>query len=195
LVESKYLPSTREYKTCIFVVFLCAACLPASLIMHVPVSELNAQCHSCLHFSIRLNSQRFIQFHPTVMLVAYVNSWFIILPQTSFLFLFLAESAKILVRPRTCFPSAEIFFFYSAVWLEQQSADWHVAPLGHIILIRRSLYIAMILIRPYTQTSHLITQCWVTICKLSHKWFRSHQSLLFLLNVACLAEKQQIPIV
>ena len=47
-------------------------------------------------------------------------------------------------------------FFYSAVWLEQQSADWHVAPLGHIILIRRSLYIAMILIRPYAQTVTLL---------------------------------------
>jgi hypothetical protein len=40
----------------------------------------------------------------------------------------------------------------------QQSADRHVASLGHIILIR------------------------------------ANQSLLFLLNAACLAEKQQIPI-
>ena len=48
-------------------------------------------------------------------------------------------------------------WFFSS--LRQQSADRHVAPLGHIILIP------------------------------------SHQYLLFLLNAACLAEKQQIPIV
>jgi hypothetical protein len=49
--------------------------------------------------------------------------------------------------------------FYSASSLKQQSAGRHVAPLGHIILIRRA-----------------------------------NQSLLFLLNAACLAEKQQLPI-
>ena len=48
--------------------FLCAACLPTSLIMHVPISELHAQWHWCLHFSMSLNSQCFLQFHPTVML-------------------------------------------------------------------------------------------------------------------------------
>ena len=32
-----------DQKTSIFVGFLCAACLPASLIMHVPISELHAQ--------------------------------------------------------------------------------------------------------------------------------------------------------
>jgi hypothetical protein len=54
------------YKMCIFVFFfVCAACLPASLIMHDPISELHAQWHWCLHFSMSLNSQRFLQFHPT----------------------------------------------------------------------------------------------------------------------------------
>jgi hypothetical protein len=48
--------------------------------------------------------------------------------------------------------------FYSASSLKQQTANRHVAPLGHNILIRRNQY------------------------------------LLFLLNAACLAEKQQIPI-
>jgi hypothetical protein len=52
-----------DQKTCSFVVFfLCAA---ASLIMHVPISDLHAQWH----YSMRLNSQRFLQLHPTAMLV------------------------------------------------------------------------------------------------------------------------------
>jgi len=49
-------------------------------------------------------------------------------------------------------------YFYSASSLKQQSADRHIAALGHIILIP------------------------------------SQPVLLFLLNAACLAEKQQIPI-
>ena len=36
--------------------FVCAACLPVSLIMYVPISELNAQ----QHFSMNLNSPRFL---------------------------------------------------------------------------------------------------------------------------------------
>ena len=48
--------------------------------------------------------------------------------------------------------------FYSASSLKQQSADRHVAPLGHIILIP------------------------------------SQPVFAFLLNAACLAEKQHIPI-
>ena len=76
------------FKTCIKRVFmfwyLCAACLPASLNMHVPISELHAQCHWCLHFSMSLNSKRFLQFHPPVMLVAYVNSCFIRIHQNFF---------------------------------------------------------------------------------------------------------------
>jgi hypothetical protein len=54
--------------------FLCATCLPTSLIMYVPISVLHAQWHWCLHFSMSLNSQRFRQLHPTSMLVAYVYS-------------------------------------------------------------------------------------------------------------------------
>jgi hypothetical protein len=41
---------------------------------------------------------RFPQSHPTVMLVAYFNSCFIIIRQNFFPFLFLADSVKILVR-------------------------------------------------------------------------------------------------
>jgi hypothetical protein len=48
--------------------------------------------------------------------------------------------------------------FYSASSFKQQTAGKHVAPLGHIILVR------------------------------------ANQSLLLLLNAACVAEKQQIPI-
>jgi len=70
-----------DQKTCIFDVFLCTACLPASLTMHVPISEVHARWH----FSMCLNSQRFLQFHPKVMLVAYVNSCFIIIRQNFFL--------------------------------------------------------------------------------------------------------------
>jgi hypothetical protein len=56
-------------KTCIFGgFFLFAAQLPASLIIHIPISELHAQWHWCLHFNMSLNSERFPQFHPTVML-------------------------------------------------------------------------------------------------------------------------------
>ena len=99
-----------DKKTCISVVFLCAACLPASLIIHVPISEINAQWH----FSMSLNSQRFLQFHPTAILVAYANSCFIIIRQAFYLFLFLAESVKILVRPsRQAFFSARIAFAHA----------------------------------------------------------------------------------
>ena len=58
---------------------LCAECLPVSLIMHFPISEPHSQWYRCLHFSMILNSQRFLQFHPKVMLVAYVNPCFIII--------------------------------------------------------------------------------------------------------------------
>ena len=45
---------------------------------HNSISELHAQCR------MSLNSQRFLQFHPTVMLVVYVNSCFIIIRQNFF---------------------------------------------------------------------------------------------------------------
>jgi len=46
----------------------------------------NFQIHARWHFSMCLNSQqRFLQFHPTVMLVAYVNYCFIIIRQNFFL--------------------------------------------------------------------------------------------------------------
>jgi hypothetical protein len=74
-----------QYKTLMqIVVFLCAACLPASFIKHVSISELLAQWHWCWHFSMSLNSQCFLQFHPMVMLVAYSNSCFIIIRKNFF---------------------------------------------------------------------------------------------------------------
>ena len=39
-----------DKKNVYFPCFMCAACLPASLIRHVPISELYAQWHLCLHF-------------------------------------------------------------------------------------------------------------------------------------------------
>ena len=100
-------------KTCIFGgFFLFAAQLPASLIIHIPISELHAQWHWCLHFNMSLNSERFPQFHPTVMLVpmvAYVNFSFILIRQNFFPVFFLAEPVNILVQPRAGFPSAVIF--------------------------------------------------------------------------------------
>jgi hypothetical protein len=51
--------------------------------MHAPISEVHAQWHWCLQFRMRSNCQRFHQFHPTVMLVAYVNSCFIIIRQAA----------------------------------------------------------------------------------------------------------------
>ena len=50
-----------------------------------------------------LNSQRFLQFHPTVMSVAYFISCFIIIRKNVFPVTFLAESVQILVRPRARF--------------------------------------------------------------------------------------------
>ena len=47
-----------------------------------------AQWHGCLHFSMSLNSQHFLQFHPTITSVVYFNSCFIIISQASFLFPF-----------------------------------------------------------------------------------------------------------
>ena len=61
---------------CFFVFFVC--------VCNVPISELHAQWHWCLHFSMSLNFQRFLQFHPTIILVAYFNSCFIIVRQTFF---------------------------------------------------------------------------------------------------------------
>ena len=48
--------------------------------MHVPISELHAQWHN----SMSLNSQRFLHFHPTAMLVTYGSSCFIIIRQNFF---------------------------------------------------------------------------------------------------------------
>jgi hypothetical protein len=39
-----------------FSLFLCAAFLHVSFIMHIPISELHAQCQWWLHFSMSLNS-------------------------------------------------------------------------------------------------------------------------------------------
>jgi hypothetical protein len=82
-----------------FLFLFCAVCLTASLIMHAPISGLHAQWHRCLHCRMNLHSKRLLQFYPTVMMVAYFNSCLF----------FLAESVKILIRPRAGFPLADIF--------------------------------------------------------------------------------------
>ena len=60
---------------------------------------------TCLNIEC-LNSQRFLQFHPTVMLDGIPV--LLLFANISFLFLFPTESVKILVRPRTGFPLAII---------------------------------------------------------------------------------------
>ena len=68
LIQKMYIPSKLRAKrrlsrfnqnTCMFRCFLCAAGLQTSLIVHVKISELHAQWHWCLHFSLS-----FLQFHP-----------------------------------------------------------------------------------------------------------------------------------
>ena len=103
------MPSNHQYITSfgvirskrVFSLFLCAACLPASLIIHVPISELHAQWH----FSMSLNSQRFLQFHPTSCWWPMIIIFLLWFAKTSFPILFLAESVKIVGRPRR-----QIFF-------------------------------------------------------------------------------------
>jgi hypothetical protein len=53
-----------------------------------------------MHFSISLNFQRILQFHPTVMSVAYVDYSFIIFHQNVFPVSFIVESIEILVWSR-----------------------------------------------------------------------------------------------
>ena len=50
-----------------------------------------------------------LQFHPTIRLVAYVYSCFIIIRQNVFPVSFSTKSCKIIVRPRGGFQSADIF--------------------------------------------------------------------------------------
>jgi hypothetical protein len=72
-----------------------------ALIMHIPISQLHAQWPRCLHFNMSLNSQRFLQFHPTVILVAYVNSCFIIIRQSAFPVSISSRIAKHIMRKKT----------------------------------------------------------------------------------------------
>ena len=66
------------------------------------------------------NSQRFLQFHPTIMLVSYVNFYFIIIRQNVFLgFFFLSECVKILVRPRAGFPPENIFVVQTGMYIRE----------------------------------------------------------------------------
>ena len=44
---------------------LCAAGLPASLVMHVPISVLHTEWQFLSHFSMSFNSQCFLQFSPS----------------------------------------------------------------------------------------------------------------------------------
>ena len=71
--------------------------------------------------------------------------------------------------------------------LKKQFAEWHVAPFGYSILIPKqplyALFSKCCVLRDMSLLSDTVF------------WFRSSHYLLFFLNAACLAEKQQIPIV
>ena len=58
--------------------FLYAACLPAALIMHVPISKLHAQWLILQH---EFELSTFPSIPPNDLWVAYVNSCFIIIRQ------------------------------------------------------------------------------------------------------------------
>jgi hypothetical protein len=88
----------RQKKQCIFVVFCVQLVSHHTLIMHVPISVLHVQWHWCLRFNRSLNSQRFLQFHPTIMLVTYVDSCFIIILRNFFL---VSLSSRISYNSRT----------------------------------------------------------------------------------------------
>jgi hypothetical protein len=82
----------------------CCVQLVSNIINHASpnfqTTELHTQWHWCLHFRMSLNSQRYLQFHPTVILMAYVNSCFIIICQNLFPVSFYSSgSIKLLVRP------------------------------------------------------------------------------------------------
>ena len=72
--------------------------------MHVPISEVHVQWH----FSMSLNSQCILQFYPTVMLMAYVNSCFIIICQKVFPVIF---SSRISYNSCTT-ASVDMIFFH-----------------------------------------------------------------------------------
>ena len=85
----------------VFFVFFCVCSLSPSIINYVyPNFRTTCAMASAWVWTLK----RFLQFHPTVMLVVYVTSCFIIIHQNFFpqQFLFLAESVKILVRARAC---------------------------------------------------------------------------------------------
>jgi hypothetical protein len=52
------------------------------------------------------------------MLVVYVILVLLLFAKTSFLFLFLAESVKILVRMRAGFPTADIFVIQMGIYVQ-----------------------------------------------------------------------------
>ena len=67
--------------TCSFLVCVCAVCLPASLIMHVPFSELHV-----LTLQHEFELSTFPSIRSNVMLVPYVDSCFIVIRQSFFPF-------------------------------------------------------------------------------------------------------------
>ena len=73
IMSIKHLDRLDSTKNVYFHCILCAASLPASLIMHVPISQFPNNIHNGTVYIYEL-----LQFHPTFMLVAYANSCFII---------------------------------------------------------------------------------------------------------------------
>ena len=67
--------------------------------------------------AMSLNSQRYLQFHPMVMLVAMLILVLLLFAKTSFLFLFISESVNILVRPHAGFPLADIFVVHTGTYV------------------------------------------------------------------------------
>ena len=96
--------------------------------------------------SISLNSQRFLQFHPTVMLVAYVNSCFNIICQNVFPVSFLAESVNILVRPRADFPSNNICTQHQTS-ITSSKRSYKVIWIWVYIVIQTEIYVPDVLVK------------------------------------------------
>ena len=91
-----------EQKTCILVIF-CVCRLSPGIFNYACPNFRNTCVNGTDVYtlnSMSLISQRFFQFHPTNMLVAYVYS------KALLLFFFLTESV-VIVRPRAGFPSSD----------------------------------------------------------------------------------------
>ena len=104
----------------------------AWLIMHVKIFRLHAQWY----FSMSLNSRRFLQFHPTVMLVDYANSCFIIIRQNFLPVSVVAESVNILVLSRR-----QTFFQQLQTSRMRSKRSPNVIWIGEYIVVQTGIYI------------------------------------------------------